>query len=209
MELMELNDTNEDNNTLENASTSSRRRFRFGNEDDIRILREIASVVPFGDKAGIKWKSIHETLQLTVKDYIAIKNRFLLLMQKFKKGNTKSLRGSGVEEDYNEKMQLLEDIKGFMETAELEENDKSNKKIDKEDEDQKAAKSIRDAAMNTVVKVNKQEDCEPSKRTKKEDVLQLIRLSDERDHSMKETSLVMEERKLAVQEKQLALQEKE
>lgn len=56
---------------------------------------------------------------------------------------------SGVEEDYTEKMHLLEEIRGLMETAKSEKNEKLESESQSEQNIKEQAKVIRDAALST------------------------------------------------------------
>ncbi|XP_061163417.1 uncharacterized protein LOC133172526 [Saccostrea echinata] len=84
-----------------------KKQFRFSEQDDIKLLREVISRNPFKDRA--KWAEISSVLPLNI-DARRVRKRTVLLIEQRKKFNSCSLKKSGVDETYGEKEILLDEI---------------------------------------------------------------------------------------------------
>ena len=107
---------------------------------DILLLRKVNDVKPWEASYGkvmTGWDTIAKDLANTIgvglkKDGPACKKRFELLLELFRKNDLDALRKSGVDEDYQEKEQLLSDIRAHIDDwqsmAETAKSEASSKK---------------------------------------------------------------------------------
>ena len=97
---------------------SDQKRKSFTAEEYLLLLRQVAADAPFNSSRGNKmekWDAVACKLQIletfgracTGKGCYA---RFNTLLEKHKKFNERSARASGVDEEYDEKVQLLDEI---------------------------------------------------------------------------------------------------
>ncbi len=105
-----------------NIKTSKKRKlqYRFNDNKDIILLREVQNVLPFKSTYGKileKWDQVAENVNMLLgKEGIGFtgilaQSRFKTLLIQFKKDEQLSNRASGIEEEYNELTQLLTDLK--------------------------------------------------------------------------------------------------
>ncbi|CAL8111621.1 unnamed protein product [Orchesella dallaii] len=205
-------DVEHDSNTTQGIKKS---KYRYTDENDIAILREVLLEQPCGKLQAEKWKKIFGNLNIPVLDGKALRRRFDYLMSCFIKKSNKSLRGSGLEEDYTEKMKLLQDISDQKEQWNLctEETDKKRKLVD----EQRKAQEIRDASMRTFENAETVTDEEsPTTETpvikrkrmsRNEDVLKVLQQSEERENSTKTLVLDLEKSRLELMKRDLDMKE--
>ncbi len=94
-------------------------QYRFNDQRDLVLLREIQSCEPYNAGHGNTTKT-WEVITKNCKDSLGtdgdgltstlVQSRFKVLVDKFKKKEAISLRNSGVDEEFNENMQLMTDI---------------------------------------------------------------------------------------------------
>lgn len=156
----------------------------FTNHLDILLLRQVLADSPFLAKHGETLKSfekVKDALKFTeIGDILTAKtcyDRFYLLLNTFQSEDSKNAKKSGVEEEYDEKQQLLTDISVLIkehnkemakEKQKLKQEFAKEKQKFKEDEEA-IAKEIREDAMKTLKekKLNT-----PKKRNLKGDLLE-------------------------------------
>ncbi|KAG9413176.1 hypothetical protein AC1031_016199 [Aphanomyces cochlioides] len=92
---------------------------RFSDAEDVIILREVNAKLPFMSKRGTvmqAWNAVAEAVSLDESfnrpgfDGKRAQNRFTLLMEAHKTHNTASAQASGVDEEYDEKTMLLDEL---------------------------------------------------------------------------------------------------
>ncbi|CAG7714180.1 unnamed protein product [Allacma fusca] len=133
----------------ESASTSKGRRRNYSVLDDVNLLKEVIQFLPmckpYKERSGL-WKKI----QANLKDRFSVQSmqdRYKLLMEKFEKEDMNSLKSSGTEEEFDERRDILQDIKDQIVSDQL--LSKTSKVSDIESS-KKVAEQIRDASMKTL-----------------------------------------------------------
>ncbi len=103
----------------ESSLTKRKQQFRFNDNKDEVLLKEIQSILPFKATHGLvleKWDQVALNFEKTLgEDGVGItgtlaQSRFKILMNQFKNKEKRSLQASGVEEGFNEVTQLLTDL---------------------------------------------------------------------------------------------------
>jgi len=126
--------------------------------DDNCLLRKVNIAKPWEAAVGTvmkTWTSIAEELTEDdnfgiMKDGAACKTRFDKLMRAFAAGNEASLRSSGIEEEYDERSQLLEDIsQRITDYKELKVHEKKAE-VDKKEGIEKSGLHLRQCAMDEM-----------------------------------------------------------
>ncbi|KAH6937488.1 hypothetical protein HPB50_000755 [Hyalomma asiaticum] len=101
------------------SSTAQRRpRKRFRIDEDLCLLREVASADPYNNPQA--WDDILRNVILAVQRDLtlrAVKERVDLLVGYFRQQDSVNLRKSGTEEQYGEREILLQDISDLMRSA--------------------------------------------------------------------------------------------
>ncbi|KAG9417069.1 hypothetical protein AC1031_001457 [Aphanomyces cochlioides] len=175
-------------------SKSRKTRFNFKDEHDLLLLREV-----LGDDGLFSnrespmrdcWKNIAQRLQLNG-------------MAKFIDDERQSKKASGVDEENDEKVQLLTEYHRGGRAQRGEAN-----KTKKEEADREGGKAIQDAALESIKPIQKKTD---DKRFCIHTYLEANQRICERqtveDEATKRPKLDIEERQISIQEKQLEIQQ--
>ncbi|XP_077557782.1 uncharacterized protein LOC144173145 [Haemaphysalis longicornis] len=93
-------------------------RKRFCMDEDLCLLREVATMNPFEnpDAWGVVLKNVTRAVQREL-NIRGVKERVDLLVGYFRQEDRASLRRSGTEEQYGEREQLLQEISDLMKSA--------------------------------------------------------------------------------------------
>uniref|UniRef100_A0A8W8P295 Uncharacterized protein n=1 Tax=Magallana gigas TaxID=29159 RepID=A0A8W8P295_MAGGI len=136
-----------------------KKQFRFSEQDDIKMLREVISRNPFKDRG--KWLEISLALPMSV-DARRVRERTVLLMEQRRKANSSSLKKSGVDEVYGEKEILLDEI---LDLANDEEEKKKDYLANDEEEKKKddKSKAIKEEVLCKDIRKRALDNLTPSK----------------------------------------------
>ncbi|XP_062571682.1 trichohyalin-like [Saccostrea cucullata] len=128
-----------------------KKQFRFSEQDDIKLLREVISRNPFKERG--KWADISSVISRNI-DARRVRERTLLLIDQRKKFNSSSLKKSGVDETYGEKEMLLDEI------IELANDEEEKKREDKSKavKEESMCKSLRKRALENLTPSKSDED---------------------------------------------------
>lgn len=135
-----------------------KRRRKWSEEMDVRLLKEVmaqgAHVSPHG-RGQQRYESVITELNKVPifrcsLDWKGARDRFQLIMGKFKREDARNVRASGIDEEYNEKCQLLTDIVTEMKDRKRESKERKDAEAKKEEELKEAGERIREEAMNRV-----------------------------------------------------------
>ncbi|CAM1296336.1 Uncharacterised protein g1535 [Pycnogonum litorale] len=101
-----------------------KRPFRFSARADILLLREALALNPFLCDRGSQysaWEDVSESVLLLGLHISGrrCRERILLLVQQFRRGDWEMLRRSGTEEQYNEKEKLLQEVVELLKEKEV------------------------------------------------------------------------------------------
>ncbi|KAG9401290.1 hypothetical protein AC1031_010049 [Aphanomyces cochlioides] len=155
------------------------------------------------------WKNIALSLQLNGMAVTthSCQVRLRLIYQKFIDDERQSKKASGVDEENNEKVQLLTGYHSLVEEAAALKEEKANK-TKKEEADREGGKAIRDAALESIKPIQKKTDdkifcihtyLEANQRIRERQTME--------DEATKRRKLDIEERQISIQEKQLEIQQ--
>ena len=165
---------------------SSRKNFTL--QDDVILLRQINADLPFmsarGDKMG-KWDTTAEKV-MEVPDFSregltgkACQSRFTNLLEKHKHFNHESAKASGCSEEYNEKIQLLDELRSlYNDWVKNEATKNEEEKVKKEDE-KKKAELVREQAMSRMKHKIEDEDTDNKTPKKQRGLNKVISLLQE------------------------------
>ncbi|CAK4552351.1 unnamed protein product [Aphanomyces euteiches] len=151
-----LNDAAED-------SKSRKIRFNYKDEHDLLLLREVLGddglfsnrVSPIRDC----WKNIAQRLQLNGMAVTthSCQVRLRLIYQKFIDDERQSKKASGVDEENNEKVQLLTEYHSLVEEAAALKEEKANKIKKERKRTEKAAKRSETQLLNQLSRYSKED----------------------------------------------------
>jgi hypothetical protein len=149
-------------------------------------------------------KNVNATLFTTTVGERQCRDRVTHLMKKFRADEMASLRASGTEEDYDEREQLLTELKDILDELKHEKENKKDSERKKEKEQESQGKELRVNAMQGLLKRKENnssdEDEEkltpPSKKKRsinqKQEILQYLREKNEKERVMRERELEVE-----------------
>ena len=132
-----------------------KRQFRFSAADDEALLTQVIATFPYklahGQKA-IGWKRVAAALLsigLNV-DHRRCQERTGVLIDNFRKSESKSRQMSGIDEDFTEIDRLLTELIEMIDDLDSKNAEISEKKATKLKEDEEAAELIRNAALEEL-----------------------------------------------------------
>lgn len=131
------------------VTKTAKKPFRFAAKHDVLLFREVVARNPFLTPS--KWVDIAENLNRLnmVVDGRRCRERTILQVDYFEKEDFDNLRRSGTEEEYDEKEQLLQEIKELKSDA-ASAREASAKQKKRYDADSLAAQEIRTEAMQSL-----------------------------------------------------------
>ncbi|CAK4332437.1 unnamed protein product [Aphanomyces euteiches] len=118
---------------------------RFTDEEDVMLLREVNARQPFRLRRGLvmdAWLQVAE----------ALSSQEGLLIENHRSHNLASLRDSGVEEDYDEKTQLLDELLASIDDAKGEERERLAESQRETERAEEMGRLIREEAMESLGK---------------------------------------------------------
>ncbi|XP_062578388.1 uncharacterized protein LOC134240297 [Saccostrea cucullata] len=128
-----------------------KKQVRFSDQNDIKLLREVLSKNPFEEKS--KWAEIASKLPMDV-DTRRVRERTLLLIEQRRKHNKSSLKKSGVDEEYGEKENLMDEAIDLFD----EEEQKKKTLKTKAEKEENIGKDIRKRALENLTPTTSDED---------------------------------------------------
>ncbi|KAG9410825.1 hypothetical protein AC1031_018849 [Aphanomyces cochlioides] len=151
-------------------ATAHKRR-NFSDNEDILLLRQVTVDMPFLAPRGRimeKWTSLAKNLAALAEfdrpDFDAKKasNRFNALLEAHRKYNKHSERASGISEEVNEKLDLLDDLLAAFDDAKEEEAQRNEATKKNLDHDENLGSIVHDEALKSLGKRKKEDDDETS-----------------------------------------------
>ncbi|XP_061169194.1 uncharacterized protein LOC133178519 [Saccostrea echinata] len=181
-----------------------KKQFRFSEQDDIKLLREVISRNPFKDRA--KWAEISSVLPLNI-DARRVRERTVLLIEQRKKFNSCSLKKSGVDETYGEKEILLDEI---IELAN-EEEEKKRKDKSKAVKEETLCKDLRKRALENLTPSKSDEDQRNSGKLprKSSSVISFLKEKTETEKQSRDEELSLRREQLNLEKERFELEKKE
>ncbi|ETV70313.1 hypothetical protein H257_14013 [Aphanomyces astaci] len=150
-------------------TTASKRRFT--EEEDVMLLREVNARMPFRARRGAvmdAWAEVaaallsHEDFDRSVFDAKRAHNRFTLLLEGHRGDNRESMRASGVDEEYSEKMQLLDELLSTYDDNKAEKRGRLEEAQREADRIESLGKTVREEALQSLGKRRLAQDGEGS-----------------------------------------------
>jgi len=160
-----------------------KKHFRFSPEVDMDLLRQTVAANPYYSEHGDTmecWQSVAGPLNLKYGINIsgrACRDRVKKLHEEWSKKNKESLKATGVDENYDEKWQLLTEIDELIGTA----KEKKSAKTAKLNDDAILAKAMRDQALGIENAKEKGNSDKKSKKKQRNDDSTLATLLAERN----------------------------
>ena len=193
------------------------------NVHDIMLCREIMVIEPYTAKPrrtqrGPLWKSIADNLNSLAEPKFnvtqrAVRDRFKLIGEKFKKKIAAEERASGIDPEMSELDILLEDILAKEESSNEEHLGDMAERKKKEETDKENAEDMRFKAMENLRETQKRkEDCggkerNVKRRSKGSEAVQYLRDRMERDNRLKEQELELKKRDVEKDERRQSLED--
>ena len=198
-------------------NTTPMKRKKFNSEEDLYLLRQVSCDLPFKAKRGevtAAWQVVADTL-LEIDgfnrpncNWKITQSRFLTLLEEHRSFDSESNRKSGITEDEDEKIILLDDL-----LASYDDHEKMKAKR-KEDQNDKAAleefcgQTIRENALNNLVKRQKvtkdAADQTLSKDAKLEKYISELKSDNEREIALRNEELQFQKFKFEMEMKDRA-----
>jgi len=190
----------------EDAEAKEGKTARSTSAMDLELLREVSVSKPFRGKyreVPKNWETVVDNLKWRTISVKTARRRFELLLKKFRTDEGISLKSSGTEEEYNEKMQLLTDIKEFIDSEEQASAEKATAS-------EEAAESVRTAALEGFSKRSPESSSEDEsiRKKRKTDLDLAVAFKEKNSQEFQLKSLELEFRKEKF-EKLLDQQEKD
>jgi len=186
---------------------------RFSPKYDISLLKEVVARNPFGLKNSKEtWLQIVENVNALLSETTnnakfterGCRDRVKLLVNAFKKETMASLKASGTDEEYSERLQLLTEVVELMEEKEsiAREAEKS------EHEKEKQGSDVRRVSMQKLSEKNADSNAVYSgvappvkKRRMINDYIDYLREKDEADRKLREQELQLKKEQLELEKK--------
>nr|XP_034328745.1 uncharacterized protein LOC117690037 [Crassostrea gigas] len=178
-----------------------KKQFRFSEQDDIKMLREVISRNPFKDRG--KWLEISLALPMSV-DARRVRERTVLLMEQRRKANSSSLKKSGVDEVYGEKEILLDEILDLANDEEEKKKDDKSKAIKEE----VLCKDIRKRALDNLTPSKSDENLKKMPK-KSASVMSFLKEKAELEKKSKEDELALRREQFNLEKERFEIEKQE
>ncbi|KAG1691552.1 hypothetical protein DVH05_026847 [Phytophthora capsici] len=198
--------------------TPNKKRKNFSKSDDLMLLRQVNTDHPYkSTRGGVMdaWSAVAAKLK-KLEDFSkreitgkSAQARFNLLIERHRAYDRTSAAASGVSEDYDETIQLLDDLLLEVEENAKEEEQKSEEQKEKLAAEAKTGKFIRDEAVARLKKRKERSSGGQSESTtpRKVTVFDLMREDNEKEREMRAEQW-KQEQEMKIQQKRSELEDR-